>query len=96
MTQDNVVIRDYLLEQILTMQNDKSKRNNVILYETIYEYLGIKAPNKDALRKKHSDIRKKVQSILNAWIRKDFITGFNEILEGSKIKGLHIKIRKNT
>ena len=94
MTPENIVIRDYLLEQILTMQNTHNKRNNVILYDTLYEYLGVEAPNNNALKQKRLGIREKVKTILNAWVKAKFITGYDELLEGRKIKGLYIKYAK--
>ena len=95
-THDNVVITHYLIEQILTMQNEHSDRNNVILYDSIYEYLGIDAPNTNALKQRKLDIRKKVKAILDAWVKAGFISGYGEQLDGRKITGLYIRYTKHT
>ena len=96
MTPENIVIRDYLLEQILTIQNPKANRSNTILYDTMYDYLGIDARNEATLRAKKRDIRDKVKSIIDAWVKENFIKGYDEVLEGRKIVGLYIKVRQKT
>ena len=95
-TPENITLTNYLLEQILTMQNEESNRNSTILYDTVYEYLGIDAPTEATLRAKKRDIRNKVKAILDAWIQSDFIKSYGEFLEGKKIKGVHVSIKKNT
>ena len=95
-TPDNVVITHYLLEQILTMQNKNSSRNNVILYDTLYKYLGIDAPNANALKQRKLDIRKKVKTILDAWVKAGFISDYGEQVDGRKIVGLYIRYKKHT
>ena len=95
-TPDNIVITNYLLEQILTMQNPNSNRNNVILYDTVYDYLCVDAPTANALKQRKSKIRDKVKVILDAWVKADFISGYDELLEGRKIRGLYIKYKKQS
>lgn len=95
-TPDNVVITHYLLEQIITMQNEHSDRNNVILYDTLYEYLGIDAPTETTRRKMQERIRKKVKAILDAWVKAGFISGYGEQVDGRKIVGLYIRYTKHT
>ena len=95
-TPDNVVITHYLLEQIITMQNDHSDRNNIILYDTLYEYLGIDAPTKATRRKIQERIRKKVKCILDAWVKAGFISGYGEQVDRRKITGLYIRYTKHT
>lgn len=93
-TPDNVVLTHYLLDQILIMQNPKSNRNTTILYDSVYEYLGIDAPNANALKKRKLDIREKIKAILDAWTKSGFISGYGELLEGRKIKGVNITLVK--
>lgn len=95
-TPDNVVITHYLIEQILTMQNEHSDRNNVILYDTLYEYLGIDAPTEATAETTRRRIRKKVKAILDAWVKASFISGYGEQLDGRKITGLYIRDTKHT
>ncbi len=96
MTPENVVIRDYLLEQITSMQSKKSKLLNVIRYDTLYEYLGIDAPNENALRQRKNDIRAKVRTILNTWVREHFIARYEEERERSTVAKVRIFITDNT
>lgn len=83
-TPENIVIRDYLFEQIIDMQHKKNNRNDIIRYDTLYAYLGLDAPNDNAMRQKRLDVRKKVRDILNAWIQMGFITGFIELDENNE------------
>ena len=85
-TEENVIIRDYLLEQVLDMQNEKSRRNNVILYDTLFRYLGLE----NALKQKKSDVRKKVHAIFDNWIKEGFIKGYNDVKEGKSISKVKI------
>ena len=90
MTPENITIRDYLLEQVTTFKSKKSKLLNVIRYDTLYEYLGITAPNNTALRDKKRDIRSKVRTILNTWTRVGFIKGYEEQGERNAIAKVQI------
>lgn len=85
-TEENVIIRDYVLEQVLDMQNEKSHRNNVILYDTLFRYLGLE----NALKQKKADVRKKVHAILDNWIKEGFIKGYNDVKEGKSISKVKI------
>ena len=89
-TPDNTVIRNYLLEQILNMQNEKSNRNSTILYDSLYEYLGIDAQTEASAETKRRRTRDKVKDILDTWTKSEFIKGYQEYSEGRKIIGLHI------
>ena len=93
-TSENITITHYLLEQILTMKNERSNRNCTILYDTLYEYLDVKAPTDATLRAKKRDMRKKVKAILDAWVQSGFISSYGEVLDGKKITGLHIQYKK--
>ena len=88
-TPENIKLTSYLFERVQGAKSEKSKLGPVILYETIYEILEIDTPNANTLRKKRSDIRKKVDSILNSWTRAGFIKGFEEIKE----KQIAVKIK---
>ena len=78
------------VEQVTTFKSKKSKLLNVIRYDTLYEYLGITAPNNTALRDKKRDIRSKVRTILNTWTRVGFIKGYEEQGERNAIAKVQI------
>lgn len=92
-TPENITLTNYLLEQILTMQNEHSNRNSTIRYDTVYAYLGVDAPNANALKQRKLDIRRKIKAILDAWTESGFIESYGEFLEGKKILGVHVKLK---
>lgn len=94
-TPENITLTNYLLEQILTMQNEKSRRNNTVLYDSVYEYLSIEAPTEKTAETKRRRIREKIKTILDAWVESGLIESYGEFLEGKKILGVHVSI-KNT
>lgn len=84
-TQENIMLKGYLLRQITSMKNPHSNIKPVIRYETIYEYLGLE----DADTKTKKRIRDRTKEILSFWIGEGLITGFEEEKEGktfAKIK----------
>lgn len=95
LTQENITLTHYLLEQILIMQNEKSNRNNTILYDTVYEYLGVDAPNAETTKTNRKRIRERIRTILDAWTESGFIENYGEFLEGRKILGVHVKFKSN-
>lgn len=94
-TPENITLTNYLLEQILTMQNEKSRRNSTVLYDSVYEYLSIEAPTEKTAETKRRRIREKIKAILDAWVESGLIESYGEFLEGKKILGVHVSI-KNT
>ena len=90
-TRENTIIKNYLLAQILIMKNPKSKRNNVIRYDTVYKNLELEAPNETSMRDKKRDVRGKVHVILEHWKKEGFIKGYSEdIKEGKEIVKVEI------
>lgn len=89
-TEETSVLQGYLLRRILTIKNPHNKQSNSILYETIYKQLEISAPNDNALKKKKIDIRKKVKTILDYWIKVKFIKGYEETNKGRLIYSIII------
>ena len=85
-TEENVIIRDYVLEQVLDMQNEKSHRNNVMLYDTLFCHLGLK----NATKQKKADVRKKVHAILDNWVKGGFIKGYEDVKDGKSITKVKI------
>lgn len=91
-SKENIIIKTYLLERLLSATNEKSKMNNIIRYDTLHEYLHIDAPNDNAMRKKRSDVRNKVHIILETWQKAGSIKGFIEHKEGNTIAKVEIKL----
>ncbi len=85
-TEENIIIRNYLLEQILDMKNEKNHRNNVMLYDTLFRYLGLE----DAPKQKKAEVRKKVHAILDNWVKEGFIKGYQDIKEGKSVTKVKI------
>lgn len=84
-TEEIIPIKEYLIRRIEIMKNDKSMSNK-ILYETIFDEVGIEHPNK----KKSFDIRTGIKAILNLWRSKKYIKDFREYKSGNIIKGFEI------
>lgn len=78
-TPENLTLTHYLLDQILTMQNDNSNRHNVILYDTLYEYLALDAPNENAKKQEKKKMRDKVKVILDGWVKSGLIESYAEL-----------------
>lgn len=90
-TREHTIIKNYLLAQILIMKNPKSKRNNVIRYDTVYKNLELDAPTEETLRAKKRDVRGKVHVILEHWKKEGLIKGYSEdIKEGKEIAKVEI------
>ena len=84
-TPANIELKEYLLQRIMAMKNQKSRMSETIRYETIYDYLRIEAPTKGTLLVKYMEVRKKVKFLLNYWKRERFIKGYREEKEGRLI-----------
>ena len=83
-TPENIELKDYLMRRISGTRSDKSKLNNTIRYDTIYEYLELEATgySVQGLRDKKKAVRDTVKRILEDWTTKGEIKGFNEVSEG--------------
>lgn len=74
----HVLIRDYLLGEIQWMKYS-SKRKNVILYETLEEYLGTQLQGDvDSINHKRKRLRENVIKCLEYWITQKYIKGYTE------------------
>ena len=94
LTPENIIVREYIIEQILTILNEHNKRNNIIRYDTLYEYLGLQAPTAGALRKKKFTIREKVTKILDSLKDDGLITGYMERKEDKEVAKVEIFFTK--
>ena len=79
---ENITLKGYLLKRIMAMSNEKNNMNNVIRYDSIYQYLRVQAPNKNQLNKKHKKIRDKVKKLLDFWKKEKLIKDYKEEKEG--------------
>ena len=96
-TEENIKIRNYLLQQISHMKHNK-KFSHVITYAKLYEYLQVEAPTAASLETKYRRIRDKVCKILDVWKKpykgKCFIYDYEQQKEGSRFSGVCITLTK--
>lgn len=85
-TEENVILRNYLLTEIQIMKNKKSNRNNIFLYTTIYKFLKLE----DAPKQKHAEIRKKCRTLLNNWKKMDLFKDYKELKDGKNIAKIEV------
>ena len=75
---EHLMLKLYLLRELVWMKNPHSKRNNSISLETIYKYLDLKiTANKDDERHQRKTIRDNIKKCLEFWIAKKFIKGYD-------------------
>ena len=84
-TPQNIELKEYLLQRIIGIKNQKSKISETIRYETIYEYLRIEAPTRKTFLVKCKKLRDKVKFLLEYWKRQNLIKGYKEEKEGKII-----------
>jgi len=85
---ENITLKGYLLRRIMAISNSKYKKNNmnnVIRYDTIYQYLKVQASTKDLLNHKRKQIRDKVKKLLDFWKKEKLIKNYKEEKEGRVI-----------
>ena len=90
-TEDNVILKCYLLRIITSIKNPKSKLKPIIRYDTLYEYLGLDESDK-YIRIKKQLIRERTKEILKYWVDNGLIKGFEEETEGRGKKIVKVKI----
>lgn len=84
LTKDNILLTDYLMRRIIRMQSPVPEKGKyIILYESVFEYLGIEGKDNTSLIKKKR-IRETVRKILKAWKKKGFIQDFQELGDDNK------------
>ncbi len=91
-TSENIELKGYLLRRIASLKNSKNNMSDTIRYDTLFEYLRINAPTKEALKKKRQEIRKKVKQFLDFWIKKELISSYEEQNEGKSIAKIVISL----
>jgi len=84
-TEEIIPIKEYLVRRIEIMKYTKGMSNK-ILYETIFEEVGIENPSRD----KSFDLRKGIKAILELWKNEKYIKDFEEYKEKNSFKGIKI------
>lgn len=77
--EESIVLQGYLHRRILAMpemKKSKKKSWNVILYNTIYNYLEIEAKTDVALRDKQRRVRDQAHRILDYWVEIGYIKDY--------------------
>jgi len=93
-TEDVIVIRGYLLRQIIGMKSPVFKRSNKITYEGIYAELDISPEHysQGVYKKKTHTMRQHIEAILSEWVDQQFIKSFKPYIEGKAYKGISVTL----
>ena len=91
-TEENIVIKGYLMRFVADMRNSKNGIGNVIRYDTLFDYLGIDGENKQVLKVQKMRIHQTVRTILKTWKNNEYIGDFQEIKEGIIIAKIKITL----
>lgn len=78
-TDDIIVLQGYLLRKIEAMKNNGCERT--ILFDDVYKYLGAESSS----RQKKEKVRKAVKSILDFWIKNEYINSYTYNNKGRAI-----------
>lgn len=87
--EETIILQGYLYRRILAMHHGQSTS---IIYDTVYKYLALDAPNSNALKKKKSDIRTKIKALLEYWKKENFISGYTENKRGKEFCSVTLAI----
>ena len=82
-TQENIVIKGYLIRMFADMINPHSPVQPIILYDSLYDYLGVEGSNEKQTYKNKARVRASVRAILSDWVNGGFIKGFHELTENN-------------
>lgn len=88
--EETIILQGYLYRRILAMQHGQNKS---IVYDTVYKQLSIDAPSAAALRKKKSDVRSKIKTLLDYWKKEKFIAGYVENKRGQEMYSVTIRLK---
>ena len=88
-TKENIMLKGYLARRLATAKGKKDERWRTIKYDTIYEYLGLRAEDYKS-KTELAQIRKRVRDkgikpILEYWKKEGDIKSFREEREGNKV-----------
>lgn len=90
--EETIILQGYLYRRILAMQHGQNKS---IVYDTVYKQLSIDAPSAAALRKKKSDVRSKIKTLLDYWKKEKFIAGYVENKRGQEMYSVTIRLKND-
>lgn len=93
-TEENIVIREYLIGFFADIINPHSPVQPIISYDTLYEYLGVDESNPKQTRKNKAKIRATVRAILSDWVEGKYIKGFRELTANNKPVKERVKAAK--
>lgn len=89
-TELRIAAKGYLLRRISVMKGKAGARQSrTIKYNSLYEEV---CPGQTLRRVEQQRLRDYTALVLENWIRKSFIRGYTEILQGSKKIGVEIKL----
>ena len=91
-TEEVIVIRGYLLRQIIGMKSKTFARSNKITYEGIYSELDMEDLTGKPLADKSRKVRSHVDALLSEWMEQEFIKDFTVYKEGKTHKGVAITL----
>ena len=88
-TDDIVVLKEYLAKQAKLIVSGKPKRNPKILIDTIYEECGIEPKTDKVLAKRFRDT---ITSIFDDWTKKGYLNGYRVSKKGKSIDGYILSV----
>ena len=86
-SEEIITIKEYLIRRIEMMKHNKSLSNKII-YEVIFEEIGIANPDK----KKSFALRATIKAIFELWKKKSYIQNYTEYKQSKSIKGIEITL----
>lgn len=90
-TEEIITLQGYLYRRILSMKGS-STLSKTIVYETVYNQIGVEASSDGALRKKKSKVRDQIKSIFDFWKQEGFILGYCENKRKTEIYSVTIRV----
>jgi len=88
-TEKVIAFQDYLLMRIISYKNKKMSENKII-YDTLYKDSGMDRP---VLSKDFGRDRETIKKMMDEWVRKNLITGYEELKEGRSYIGIVFYIK---
>lgn len=86
-----ITLQGYLYRRILSMKGS-STMSKTIVYETVYNQIGVEASSDGALRKKKNKVRGYIKTILDFWKQEGFILGYSENKRKTELYSVTIRV----
>lgn len=90
-TEEIITLQGYLCRRILSMKGS-STLSKTIVYDTVYNQIGVEASSDGALRKKKNKVRGQIKSILDFWKQEGFILGYCENKRKTEMYSVTIRV----